>query len=706
MKASYLWLKEFVDFDAGPRQLADDLSMIGVVVETIESADGDHILDFDLTTNRPDCLSHFGLAREVAARYQKPLKAPAITLRESERPAAAVVSVVIESPKLCPRYCARVVRGVNVTPSPDWLVRRLEALGIRSINNVVDATNYVLLELGHPLHAFDLAKVQDQRIVVREARAGERLVTLDGVERELKPGMLLIADPGRPLALAGVMGGADSEIGFGSKDVLLESAWFDPISIRRTAKELGMHTEASHRFERGADVNATVPAIDRAAALIQQLAGGEILSGVVDAYPGAGEKRPRVTLRQSRIRQVMGTEIEGPFIERLLPDLNFQIVGRDDAEWQVQLPTSRLDITREIDLIEEIARHYGYDRFASTLPAWRGGATRRPESLKEQVLQQRLLSLGYTETLTYSFIDAGENQRFSSVEPVRIMNPLSRETEVMRTSLVPGLLASLLRNYNRGLKSLRLYEMGRLYLSGLQSLDPREFFPEKARQVREELPCAETPSLGIIATGNVQEKTVHSEARPWSFFDLKGDLESLLHSLSFPLERVAWLASSAGGNLPAYYHPAVAAEIRLGEDLLGVLGQLHPKVGEVYKIRQPVFLAELAVAHWYRYEAGEPSVEEPGKYPAVQRDLSIVVDQVVDYCSIESTVREAGVAEMQKCFPFDLYLGEQLPSGKKGITIGIVYQAADRTLVEEEVNRYHERILNLLQTRLGAQLRS
>ncbi len=449
MKISYLWLKEFVDVDVSPRQLADDLSMVGVVAEGLEQAGADSILDLEIASNRPDCLSHFGVAREVATRYHKALRPVTTSVQESTEAAASQISVTIESPALCARYCARVIRNVKVAPSPVWLAQRLESLAVRSINNVVDVTNYVLLELGHPLHAFDLSRVQGRQIIVREARPQEKLLTLDGETRELGTGMLVIADRDRALALAGVMGGAESEIGFTSNDVLLESAWFNPISIRRTAKALGLHTEASHRFERGADVEAAVAAINRAAVLIQQLAGGEILSGVVDAYPRP-TPRPRIALRRSRILQVMGTEIDESSIERILGALNFEVVERDASGWQVQLPASRLDVEREIDLIEEIARHYGYDKFASTLPPWTGGSKRSADSIKERTLKTSLLGLGYAESLTYAFVAALENEKFSSVSPVRIRNPLSLETEVMRTSLVPGLIASLLRNYHRG----------------------------------------------------------------------------------------------------------------------------------------------------------------------------------------------------------------------------------------------------------------
>src|SRR5262245_2953334 len=522
MKISYHWLKELVDFDATPREVADDLSMVGIVAEGLEAAGTDTILDFDIASNRPDCLSHFGIAREAATHYQKALKSVAASVQESTEAAASLVSVTIESPHLCPRYCARVIRNVKVGPSPAWLAQRIESLGVRSINNVVDATNYVLLELGHPLHAFDLSCIHGRQIIVREARPRETLVTLDGETRELKAGMLVIADRDRALALAGVMGGADSEIGFGSKDVLLESAWFDPVSIRRTSKALGMHTEASHRFERSADVNATIVAIDRTAALIKQLAGGEIMQGVVDAYPRS-VSRPPVALRRSRILQVMGTEIDSSPIERVLRGLNFTITSRDASGWVVQPPTSRLDVEREIDLIEEVARHYGYDKFESTLPAWTGGSSRLPDSVKDRALKAGLLGLGYAEIVTYAFVAAAENEKFSQREPVRLRNPLSLETEVMRTSLLPGLLASLLHNYNRGTKSVRLYELGRIYLAS-ENGQP-----------------SQKPFLGLIASGNLDEKTVHNDKpRGLTFFDLKGSLEVLLECLSLPVNEVVW----------------------------------------------------------------------------------------------------------------------------------------------------------------------
>ena len=442
MKVSYRWLGEMVEIAVGPDRLAADLTNCGVVAETVGSGASDAILELDLTTNRPDCLSHLGVAREIATLYQKTLRWLASEISESRPVTSSQVSVEIESPGLCRRYAARLIRGVRVGPSPAWLSQRLDSLGIRPINNIVDATNYVLMELGHPTHAFDLAKIRASQVLVREARSGESLRTLDGVQRDLSEGMLLIADPVKPLALAGIIGGQESEINPDTRDVLVESAWFDPISVRKTSKALGIHTEASHRFERGADVEATLPAVNRAAQLIQRLAGGEILQRPVDNYPHVLRRNP-IVLRRSRLARLLGLEIDAEEVERILNSLEFKVLRSGAGGWTVALPTGRMDVEREIDLIEEIARHHGYGHLPSTLPAWQSGARRRIEHTVERTVTERLLNLGYSQILTYPFIDEKEDRKFSSTHRVSVLNPLSSETGVMRTSLLPGLLASL-----------------------------------------------------------------------------------------------------------------------------------------------------------------------------------------------------------------------------------------------------------------------
>jgi phenylalanyl-tRNA synthetase beta chain len=497
--------------------------------------------------------------------------------------------------------------------------------------------------------------------------------------------MLVIADQNRSVALAGIMGGLESEISSTTKDVLLESAWFDPINIRGTSKQLGMHTEASHRFERGADISATIPSLDRTAALIQQLAGGEILEGVVDVYPRPVKREP-IFLRKSRLLQVMGIEVGQATVEDLLNRLELKVLQATPEGWRIALPTFRLDVEREIDLIEEVARHFGYDKFPSTLPLWKGRGHRRPEYSRERVIKERLLHLGYSETFTYSFVDRGVTRKFSDQEPVPLQNPLSSEMGVMRTSLLPGMIGSLLHNYHRGIKNVRLYELGKVFRAG-------------PNQPEEEV------LLGMIATGSAHERSAHLPQRLLNFFDLKGDLEVLLGSFSIPPSDLQ-VRPPANPEKTAYYHPGVVAEIEYQGRKLGIFGQLHPKVCDEYKIKQPVFAGELLLAGWYGLEIPGKGFSEIPRFPAIQRDLSIIIDQAIDYSRIEATVKAAGIREIQKIHPFDVYLGQDLPAGQKAVAFSVLYQVLDRTLVEDEVNRFQEILLERLKKELGAQLRS
>ena len=683
MIVSYRWLGEMVDFDAEPDRLAADLTHCGVVAEVIESGSTDSLLELELTTNRPDCLGHRGVAREIATLYGKTLPSRPVELSESGPSTSGQAAVEIESPRLCRRYSARLIRGVRVGPSPDWLRQRLDSLGIRPINNIVDATNYVLMESGHPTHAFDLSRIHAGRIVVRKARNGERLVTLDGVEHPLKEGVLLIADPAKPLALAGIMGGRDSEIGASTRDVLVESAWFDPVSVRKTSKALGIHTEASHRFERGADLEATLPAANRAAQLIQELAGGEILPGPLDNYPGA-LKRPPVLLRRSRLARLLGLEIDGHQVERILDSLQFRILDSNPEGWTVALPTSRMDVGREIDLIEEIARHHGYGNLPSRLPAWRGGAQRSKGYRVEKTVTERLLHLGYSQTLTYPLVDAGDDLKFGNKQAISVLNPLSSETGVMRTSLLPGLLASLSWNYNRGIRSLKIYEIGKVY----GWVQPQQ--------------SGEPSRVGLLATGNLEEKTVHGAARAFSLFDLKGDIETLLEA-STPGEQDVWFEVGEGSD--SHWSSVAAGRIRLGDAELGSFGQLDPGICADHKIGQPVFAAEIELGRLHPLWRSEPRVRRIPRFPAIQRDLSIVVDGEVSYGDIESAIRDIEIEALRAIFPFDLYQGARLPRGKKGISIRLVYQRLDRTLVEEDANRFDQAVLASLRDRFGARLR-
>src|SRR5271170_2004341 len=500
MKVVYNWLKQFVDVTASPADLRALLSLAGVAVDSIEETAAGPVLDAEVTANRPDCLGHLGIAREVAAIYRLPLKPLHPKLKESAEKAADATRVKISAPDLCGRFTARVLRGVKVQPSPDWLRQGLEAIGEKSINNVVDVTNYVMFELGHPLHAFDFDKLQEHRIVVRRAKPGEKIRTLDGAERTLTKDMCVVADAAHAVGIGGVMGGAESEIGFSTRNILIEAAWFDPISIRRTSKTLGLRTEASMRFERGADIDMPELASRRTAELIQQLGGGEILAGVVDAYPNPEPPR-KLQLTRTEFLRVMGADVPDREIEGILGALGFQPVRVDDnpgregsltAAWECRAVSWRRDVTREIDLVEEVARIYGYNKFPPRIPASKRAALRQPRASAEDAVRERLVGLGYHEIVTIPLVDKDHDALFreAKIAPAIITNPLSEEASAMRSSGAVNMLATLEWNLNRGQRNLRLFEIGRTY--ALEAGKP-----------------VETRILTLGATGLAREKTIH-----------------------------------------------------------------------------------------------------------------------------------------------------------------------------------------------------
>src|SRR3982074_3535980 len=484
MKVLYNWLQEFADLTATPEDLRTRLSLSGTAVEALEQTVAGPLLDAELTSNRADCLGHYGIAREAAALYRLALKPVEAYPREVADFAAAATPVEIESPELCGRYTARVLRGVKVGPSPDWLRQRLEALGQTSINNVVDATNYVMLELGHPLHAFDMDLLAGRRMIVRRARAGEKIRTLDGIERTLTSEMCVNADAEHAVGIAGVMGGADTEIRAATNNILLESAWFDPISVRRTAKALGLRTEASMRFERGADPEMAELASRRCAELIQQLGGGEVLASVVDVYPGRAAP-PAIDLTRKELLRVLGADVPDANIEEILSALGFAPVRVDStqgsassllATWTCRRPSWRGDVTREIDLIEEVARLYGLDKFPARLPAARLPAARLEYAEAEDRLRERLIGLGYPEIITIPIVDEASDAMFRDANsaPARIENPLAEDASVMRSTGVVTMVSTLEWNLNHAQRNLRLFEIGKTYRwSGAEPVETR-----------------------------------------------------------------------------------------------------------------------------------------------------------------------------------------------------------------------------------------
>jgi phenylalanyl-tRNA synthetase beta chain len=689
MKVVYNWLKEFVEVTAPAPELRTQLSLAGIAIDSIEETAAGPVLDAEITANRPDCLGHIGIAREVAAIYRLPVKPVEPKLRESAEKAANGTRVEIEEPDLCGRYTARVLRGVKVQPSPDWMRQRLEAIGEKSINNVVDVTNYVMFELGQPLHAFDLDKLSEQRIVVRRARPGEKMRTLDGAERTLSKEMCVIADASRAVAIAGVMGGADTEIGFSTRNILIESAWFDPISVRRTSKALGLRTEASYRFERGADAEMAELASRRAGELIQQVAGGELLAGVVDVYPRR-EAPLKMELSRAELLRVMGADVPDRDIEEILAALGFQ-PKRTGAEansasaiWRCEQPSWRRDVTRGIDLVEEVARHYGYDKFPPRLPPAKKPAHRLPHAVAMDRLRERIIGLGYQEIVAIPIVDTRRDELFrpEGIAPAMIGNPLAEDASVMRSSGVVCMISALEWNLNRGQRNLRLFEIGKRY------------------ELRDGEPV-ETAVLTLGATGLAREKSIYEPAREFSFADLKGDLD-----------RIGELAGGFGwhAGTPAWLTPARSARVSTGSDeCAGAAGQLARRLADQLKLRQDIFVAEFALQPLLEaIEAAHAAVKFTPipRFPTVERDFALVLNDGTAFAQVEGAIRALGIPELRSVEAADLFRGGQVPSGKFSLMIRVTFQSADATLTDAQIAEFSSRIVAALEQQLGAVLRS
>jgi phenylalanyl-tRNA synthetase beta chain len=649
----------------------------------------DVLFEVNVTPNRPDALSHLGMAREVAAVLGRPLKRPGAAPVESGPPAAEAVAVRIDAPEKCARYAARVIEGVTIGPSPLWLQRRLEACGVRAISNVVDATNFVLLEMGHPLHAFDLDKVAGAQIVVRTARPGEKLTTLDGKERALDPDDLLICDRDRASALAGTMGGGDSEISAGTTRVLLESAWFEPGTVRRTAKRHGLHTEASHRFERGADPAGVVPALDRCAALIAELSGGTVRPGVVDCHPRPAATR-EVRLRWRRPAEVLGLEVAQPDVRRILSGLGFAErtadahSSPDGATWLV--PSWRVDVSIEEDLVEELVRTIGYQAIPETLPRLALDSPGVPPRLEAEARTRGALeAAGFREVVSYAFVPPGDLQAFHpGVLPVALVNPISADLAVMRTSLVPSLLRIAAHNRRQGVEAARVYEVA------------STFAPRDA--AHRDPPAVERAVVSLVQVGRRSPLTWATGGEAADFYDLKATVEGVLRALG-----VAASFEPAGRSV-GWLHPRAAARlVGAGGATLGVLGELHPRVAAAFELPRGVLAAELDATALLAAARLVPGYRAIPRLPAVLRDLAVVVDEAVAAALVAALVKEEPLVEDVTLF--DVYRGAPLPAGKKNLALAIRYRAADRTLTDAEADAAHGAIVKRLTERVGAELR-
>ncbi len=651
----------------------------------------DVMFEIGLTPNRADCLSVVGIAREVAAMVNAPLQLPKPAITEGGGQAAEKTSVFIEDADLCPRYAARLIENVKIGPSPAWLVRRLETVGMRSINNVVDVTNFVMLELGQPLHAFDFDQLREHRIVVRRAMDGDQFKTLDGQSRTLMGSDLVICDGVGPVALAGIMGGENSEVSLETTSILLESAYFNPTAIRRTSKRLGLHTESSHRFERGTDVDMVPLALDRAAALIAELANGSIARDAVDAYPRKLLRR-KVTITASRTSQLLGLEVDANDIRTRLSTIGLKcdlMVDRRDGAVKVEIPNFRPDLEREVDLIEEVARLVGYDRIPVTMPVSSLTCQQLPGHLSlERRVRNRMAHMGYSEVINYSFFNAECLNKLGLVDDdtrrqnVQILNPLTEEHGSMRTTLVPSLLETAARNLAYRSEDLALFELRPVF----QPVDGAELPQESLR-------------LTALLCGRREPQGWAQAAAKGDFYDMKGVVEQLLADLR--IFDVRWQAE----HDEVFYHPGKSCALYRGERLLGTLGELHPEVLHKFDLGSSAILCDLDLEAFFA-TCGEAVKFQPlSRYPDVQRDSAFMVDNEVTAQQVFDVLGQVKLKDLESIELFDVYCGEGVPAGKKSLAIRACYRALDRTLTDELIQNLHGKLVKAMEKELGAELR-
>ena len=723
MKISPQWVREFVELAVDDRRLAEDLTASGIAVEGISGSGADTVFEMEIGTNRPDAMNHYGVAREAAAIYDLPLKQlsalssqPSATRHAAAAKAASSLAssgttevvpfpavpsstvashdapfpITVEEPQLCPRFSARVIRGASIKASPEKIARRLRLLDQRPISNAVDATNYVLWEIGKPTHVFDMDLLEGGRLVIRRAKDGEKLKTLDGVERTLTAEDLVVADARKPVGLAGVMGGFDTMITEKTRNVLIESAWWDPVTVRKSSRRHGIHTDASHRFERGADFESTILSCDLVAALILESGGGELVGDAIDVVSRKMDQAP-VMLRLSEVRRILGGNLDAREIFRILKKLGFGLIpeGQADAQIRVHIPSWRLDVEREIDVIEEIARLHGYDKFENTLPAYSGAVVELPHAATDATLRTRALALGYNEAVSLTFISHADAERFSSASVLELENPLSEEASVMRTSMAPGMLDMLAWNLNRDSENVRLFEMGRVYeMRGGERVEPaRACLGATLAAVKSSLPAA----------GALDVSKGEHAAAVEAFRSFKGDVENLL--AAFGRSELSFDRETA-----EYFHPGRSARVLMDGAVVTQFGQIAESVKAARKLRQDVFLAELDLEQLHARGLRTVRFAPLAKYPAVERDFSFVFGDEVEFEAMRRAVVGLGIAELREFKPVEIFRGGSIGAGKYSILLRAKLQSNEGTLRDDvQIVHWSEKIVGALRNIGGVQ---
>jgi len=645
---------------------------IGKDVKQIFGLD-DTVVEFEITSNRPDCFSVIGLARETAVSYDKDFNIPKPKFNESNDNINDYISIDVKNTDKCLRYTSKMVKNVKIGPSPEWMVHRLKACGVRSINNIVDITNYVLLEYGQPMHAFDLRDLEDSKIIVRSAEEGEVIKTLDEADRKLTKEDLVISDGKKAVAIAGVMGGFNSEVKEDTTTVVFESATFDGASVRLTAQRVGLRTEASSRYEKGLDVYNTLPAVERACQLVEELGCGEVVGGTIDVFP-AEKEAVSLLLRPDKINAFLGTDVPAEKMIDILKKLEFEV---NESTMEIKAPSFRPDIECEADVAEEIARFYGYDIIPTTLLSGETTIGMKNEQQKAtDKVYEILMAQGYNEICTYAWTSPSVFEKLNIPEDselrntVKITNPLGEDSSLMRTTTVASMIEILARNYNFRNETAKLFEVGKVYIP-----------------TGDELP--EEPS--IITLGMYVAK--------YDFYDIKGACETLLKTMH--VKDIAFRACTDN----ATYHPGRTAEIFAGNERIGVVGQIHPVVTENFEISAPVYVAEISLGGIMKNVNLDVKYKQLPKFPAATRDIAMLVDITVPVADIENIILSSGGKLLESVNLFDVYVGEQIPEGKKSVAYSVVFRASDRSLSTEEVNEVFDKVLKNLESGINAQLR-
>ncbi len=678
MKISLEWLRDYLDPGIPLPQLLTRMAMIGLVAESWEEKNGDVVLDVETYANRPDTLGHLGMAREMAVMLGAALTEPPMVLSELAEQSSNLVDVQVWDEDLCPRYCGLVVKGLQVGPSPEWLRRRIEAMGLNPVNNVVDVSNLVLFSTAHPIHAFDLEKLAGRKIIVRRAKKGERLLALDGSDLSLEPDMLVIADEARPVALAGIIGGQETAVSDTTREVFIESAYFDPVSVRKTSKALGLQTDASYRFEREADISFPPQAARLAASQLTAF-GGKSALGIVDIYPKPRKNR-ELRLRLKRVTDLLGVEVGADFIQGALAGLGFELRAEPKDSWLVKVPFHRVDIEREADLVEEIARFYGYDRIPTVLPPLKVIERFPQDESKTERTRQVLLQQGFDEALNPSFADPERQALFQiPLRPLDIRNPISSKASQLRTTLAGGLLENVAWNLNRGQEGVYLFEVGNIY-------------DQSDEAHRERL------ALGVVACGQKGDLHWQKKTDEACYFQVKGAVEAMLAQLRYDPFRFE------PKEHPFFESGSALAVVHKGAPL-GCLGHIHPRVLAAYDLKKAVAYAEMDLETLFEKKSRPFQFSTVPRLPAVERDLSFLVRAEVSYQDVKDELDKLALPFLEDYRLVDRFLGPALPQGQVSLTFRFQFRNPNATLQAGEVDKLQQRIVTHLRSALGADLR-